>query len=144
MVKINFTQENLDRLKALFVELGFNGEVLSGKFGANTYTVWEVLHNLTISTLKSINSNLKKEVIALEEQDDWTVSQYQLAKAAKTRKWQEFVNLVVGYKLSEQEKAEKQHEIKEKKEALKQIVEENKTPAERIAELQKEIEELEK
>jgi hypothetical protein len=143
-MKINFTTENLERLKALFLELGFSGKVLAGKFGANSYSVWDILHTLSISSLKQANSNLKKEVVALEEQDDWSVSQYQLAKAAETRKWQEFVNLCVGYKLAEAEKAEKQSEIRAKKEALKQLVEENKTPAERIAEMQKEIEELEK
>jgi hypothetical protein len=143
-MKINFTVENQDRLKALFLELGFSGKVLSGKFGANSYSVWDILHTLSISSLKQANSNLKKEVVALEEQDDWSVSFYQLAKAAETRKWQEFVNLCVGYKLAEAEKADKQAEIRAKKNALKQLVEENKTPAERIAEMQKEIEELEK
>ena len=143
-MKVNFTQENLERLKTLFLELGFSGKVLSGKFGANTYSVWDILHILSISSLKQANTNLKKEVVTLEEQDDWAVSSYQLAKAAETRKWQEFVNLTVGYKLAEQEKTEKQAEIKQKKDALKQLVEENKTPAERIAEMEKEIQELEK
>lgn len=143
-MKVNFTTENEERLKVLFLELGFSGAVLAGKFGANAYSVWDILHTLTIASLKQANANLKKEVIALEEQDDWSVSAHQLAKAATTRKWQEFVNLCIGYKLVEAEKVELRNQLKEKKEILKQIIEENKTPAERIAELQKEIEGLEK
>lgn len=151
MAKINFTQENEARLKVLFVELGFTGEVLSGKFGANAYTVWDMLHNLTVSTLKQLNTSLKKEVVALEEQDDWTVSQYQLAKAAKTRKWQEFVNLVVGYKLFNQEKAEEAIKVRAEKERKLSVLKQLKDEAEIKAlgalsaeELQKQIDELEK
>lgn len=143
-MKINFTEENQARLKVLFVELGFTGEVLSGKFGANAYTVWEVLHVLSLESIRSLNKNLKKEVVALEEQDDWAVSDYQLAKAAKTRKWQEFVNLVVGYKLFEEEKAKKANKLKNAKAELAQMKEEVMTPTERIAAKEKEIEELEK
>lgn len=151
MAKINFTTENLDRLKVLFVDLGFTGETISGKFGTNVYNVWDILHILSIQTLKSINANLKKEVVALEEQDDWTVSQYQLTKAAKTRKWQEFVNLTVGYKLSEEEKAAEIIKLRTDKERKLVVLKQLKDEAEIKAlgalsaeELQKQIEELEK
>lgn len=148
---INFTQENETRLKTLFVELGFTGEVLSGKFGANAYTVWDMLHNLSVSTLRSLNKTLKKEVIALEEQDDWSVSQYQLQKAAKVRKWQEFVNLVIGYKLLAEEKAKESAKLRSEKERKLAVLKQLKDEAEIKAlgklsaeELQKQIEELEK
>lgn len=113
-MKINFTKEHEDRLKSLFLELGFSGEVLAGKFNANNYTVWDLLHNCSISSLKGININLKKEVVALEEQDEWSLNAYQMQKAAKTKKWGEYVNLLIGYKLNEAEN--ETIRIKERKE----------------------------
>lgn len=106
MAKINFTQEHLEKLKALFLELGFTGEVLSGKFGANSYTVWECIHGLSISTLKSINASLKKEIAVLSEEDEWIENKGQDKKVAKLKKWQKFVSLCIGYKLHLQQMAE--------------------------------------
>ena len=144
MPKINFTEEHSNNIKALFLELGFSGEVLAGKFGANTYTVWELLHNTSITTLQGLNKNLKNEVKALEEQDEWSFSDYQQTKANKTRKWNEYVNLLIGYKKHKEEEADKKAKLSEAKAELKAMQEEVKTPAERIADKQKEIEELEK
>lgn len=128
-MKINFTSENEARLKALFVELGFTGLVLAGKFGANQYTVWDLLHNLNISTLRQLNKGLKTEISALEEQDEWSVNKAASIKASQTRKWAEFVNLVVGYKLYQNELAEeaaRNKELKQKKLALLKHIKDEK------------------
>ena len=98
-MKVNFIQKNEKELKALFLELGFSGYVLAGKFGANSFTVWDLLHNTSIDTLRSLNRNLKKEVTELRDQDEWSFTPHQKAKAAKTEKWQKFINLLIGFKI---------------------------------------------
>lgn len=144
MNKINFTSEHEADLKALFLELGFTGEFLQGKFGANEYTVWDCIHNLQISTLKNINVSLKKEIAALEDLDEWSSNSHQIAKANKLRKWQKFVSLCVGYKINTEQKAEEAKKNREAKAerlaTLKGIIAEAE-----IAELKKlSVEELNK
>ena len=122
---INFTPEHESNLRILFLELGFTGEVLTGKFGANAYTVWDCIHNLQVSTLKQINSSLKKEIAALEDVDEWSTSNKQQYKANKLRKWQAFVSLCIGYKLKKEETvkaAKEMHDVAvERITMLKQI-----------------------
>ena len=149
MAKITFTKEHEERLKALFLELGFTGHVLTGKFGANSYSVWDVLHNLDNNTLTFLNTNLKKEVSVLEETDDWNVSEKQSKKASQTRKWQEFVNLVRGYKLYNAELAENEKQMKIAKQERLALLKHMKGEAEvkalgalTVEELDKQIAEL--
>ena len=149
-MKVNFTKKNEDTLKKLFLELGFSGEVLAGRLGANKYTVWDLLHNIHINTLRELNRNLKKEVQALRDQDEWSFTPYQKMKADKTEKWQAFVNLLIGFKLKKEndskEATKKRKENAEKLITLKKL----KTEAEikelgelSADEIQKQIDELE-
>ena len=146
MGKINFTTENEARLKVLFVELGFTGETLSGKFGANVYTVWDILHLLTISTLEGLFSNLEKEIEVVKKKgrNKWLDTTTSTSKVERLEKWYEFVDLVLGYKLYQEELEKKAIKLAKVKQELKAMKEEVKTPAERIAEKEKELEELEK
>lgn len=144
MNRVNFTPEHEAELKALFLELGFTGEVLQGKFGANAYTVWDCIHNLQISTLKSINVSLKKEIAALEDVDEWSSNKHQVAKANKLRKWQKFVSLCVGYKINAEQEAEEAKKNREAKAERLATLKGVKAEAE-IAELKKlSVEELNK
>jgi hypothetical protein len=146
MTKINFTTENETRLKVLFVELGFTKEVLSGKFGANTYTVWDVLHLLQLDTLEFLYNNLEKEIEVVQKKgrNKWLETNTATKKVEKLSKWYEFVDLVLGYKMYQAEVGKKASKLAEARAELKAMKEEVKTPAERIAEMEKQIEELEK
>lgn len=114
-MKINFTQAHETELKALFLELGFSGEVLTGKFGANAYTVWDCIHNLQTNTLKELNKSLKKEIAALEDVDEWSTTNKQQIKADKMRKWQQFVSLCTGYRLFKEEEVEEAKKLRAEK-----------------------------
>lgn len=144
MNKINFTAEHEAQLKSLFVELGFNGKVLSGKFGANSYTTWQLLHQTSIPTLKTLKRTLKKEIEILEEQDEWSFSSYQAQRANETKQWYDFIHLLIGYNKHKEALSDKNAKIAKAKAELAEMQEEAKTPAERIADKLKEIEELEK
>lgn len=98
MSKIQFTSEHEKQLKDLYLELGFSGAQLNGKFGANSYSADQLLHQVTIETLKGFKSTLKKEIEELEKEDEWT-SSVSSKRLTITKKWYDYVNLLIGYKL---------------------------------------------
>ena len=99
MSKINFTSEHEKQLKDLYLELGFSGAKLQGKFGANSMSADQLLHTTTIETLKSFKVTLKKEIEELEKEDEWTTGVTSLKRLTITKKWYDYVNLLIGYKL---------------------------------------------
>lgn len=98
MSKIQFTSEHEKQLKDLYLDLGFSGAQLNGKFGANSYNAFQLLHQTTIETLKGFKSTLKKEIEELEKEDEWT-SSTSSKKLTITKKWYDYINLLIGYKL---------------------------------------------
>ena len=99
MSKINFTPEHEKQLKDLYLELGFSGAKLQGKFGANSMSADQLLHTTTIETLKSFKITLKKEIEELEKEDEWTTGVTSSKRLTITKKWYDYVNLLIGYKL---------------------------------------------
>ena len=99
MSKINFTSEHEKQLKDLYLELGFSGAKLQGKFGANSISADQLLHTTTIETLKSFKVTLKKEIEELEKEDEWTTGVTSSKRLTITKKWYDYVNLLIGYKL---------------------------------------------
>ena len=99
MSKINFTPEHEKQLKDLYLELGFSGAKLQGKFGANSMSADQLLHITTIETLKSFKVTLKKEIEELEKEDEWTTGVTSSKRLTITKKWYDYVNLLIGYKL---------------------------------------------
>ena len=99
MPKINFTPEHEKQLKDLYLELGFSGAKLQGKFGANSISADQLLHTTTIETLKSFKVTLKKEIEELEKEDEWTTGVTSSKRLTITKKWYDYVNLLIGYKL---------------------------------------------
>lgn len=97
-MKIQFTIEEKNQLQELFLELGFSGVVLQGKFGANSYNVYQLLHNTTLETLQGLFIQTKKEVEALGEVNRWTAGANQKAKINNLTKWKEYIYLLIGYK----------------------------------------------
>ena len=114
MPKINFTSEHEKQLKDLYLELGFSGAKLQGKFGANVMSADQLLHVTTIETLRGLKNSTKKEIDELEKVDEWTSTPASAKTLSITKKWNDFINLLIGYKLyTEQVKAEKAEARKE-------------------------------
>lgn len=141
MGKINFTTENKSRLEELATKFLFGNLPIQGPIGTSM-RVEELLHNTSINSLVSMNSHLKRQIASMSDLDEWSCTDADTWKLERLKESQELVSLVIGYKkwLVEQE------EISEKKAALAaqidSLKESQKTPAERIAELESQLADL--
>jgi len=140
MAKINFTPEHSTRLKELAVKALFDGETFKPTgIGVNEQTIYDLIHNVSLDTLTKYHASLKKQASEIENMDEWNLTDYQQRKAASLKKTQELVNLIIGYRRSEIEKAAEKKALQEKLNLYKQLKEEAKTPEERMKELEAEI-----
>lgn len=138
MGKVNFTTENKSRLEELATKFLFGNLPIQGPMGT-WMRVEDLLHNTSINSLVSMNSHLKKQIASMSDLDEWSCTDADTWKLERLKETQELVSLTIGYKkwLAEQE------EISEKKAALAaqidSLKESQKTPAERIAELESQL-----
>ena len=138
MGKVNFTTENKSRLEELATKFLFGNLPIQGPMGTSM-RVEDLLHNTSVNSLVSMNSHLKKQIASMSDLDEWSCTDADTWKLERLKETQELVSLVIGYKkwLAEQE------EISEKKAALAaqidSLKESQKTPAERIAELESQL-----
>jgi hypothetical protein len=89
-----------------------------------------------------MNAHLKKQIASMSDLDEWSCTDADTWKLERLKETQELVSLVIGYKkwLAEQEEiADKKAVLAARIDALK---ESQKTPAERIAELEKQLADL--
>lgn len=141
MGKINFTTENKSRLEELATKFLFGNLPIQGPMGTSM-RVEDLLHNTSVNSLVTMNSHLKKQIASMSDLDEWSCTDADTWKLERLKETQELVSLVIGYKkwLAEQE------EISEKKAVLAaqidSLKESQKTPAERIAELEKQLADL--
>lgn len=137
--RINFTPEHLTRLKELSIDFLFNNKVIHSRLG-NPMNIHELLHLTTINSLNNIRQECKSLVRRIEDKDEWIVCDSIALKEAKES--EELVNLIIGYKRYQNE----QNSILRKKAALQEqlneLKESQKTPAERIAEIEAQIAQL--
>lgn len=140
-MKINFTSENKSRLEELALKFLFNNTTFTVSLGT-VMNVVDLLHNTAIKSLVYIYTSFKKEISTLEESDRWSMTDVENKKLADLKEKYEFIDLLIGYKkyCAELKEIEsKKAELAEKIDALKDS---QKTPAERIAELEKQLSEL--
>ena len=141
MGKVNFTTENKSRLEELATKFLFGNLPIQGPIGTSM-RVEDLLHNTSVNSLVTMNSHLKKQIASMSDLDEWSCTDADTWKLERLKETQELVSLVIGYKkwLAEQE------EISEKKAALAaqidSLKESQKTPAERIAELESQLADL--
>ena len=140
MRKINFTPTHFERMKELAVEMLLDNEVISNRLGLQLNIV-ELIHTTTISTLNSLRVSMAKAIENLENADEWVDSANQ-EKIEKLTRQKELVNLIIGYKrwlLEQQETSELKKQLKKTLEDLK---ESQKTPEDKIKEIEAQLAEL--
>lgn len=142
MSKINFTKEHLERLKELATKALFGNVSVMTKMGS-PLTVHEMLHTTTIDTLKGIKSGLAKKITNLEEEDEWVKDNNQQTRLEEAKFMKELVNLIIGYKRFNLEKAARDMEKKQLKEELDKLKESQKTPEDKIKEIEEKLKDLE-
>lgn len=142
MEKINFTKEHFERMKVLAVDMLLQNEYVTTKMG-QILNISELIHTTTISTLNNIRLSLAKKIEDAENKDEWVSDASDSKHLELLRKQKELVNLIIGYKRYNLE----QNEIASKREALKdelnKLKESQKTPEDKIKELESELSALE-
>lgn len=140
MGKINFTPTHFERMKELAVEMLLDNEVIVGKLGQQ-FNIVDLIHTTTINTLNSMRVGMAKAIENLENADEWVDSANQV-KIEKLTKQKELVNLIIGYKrylLEQQETSELRKQLKK---TLADLKESQKTPEDKIKEIEAQLAEL--
>ena len=133
---INFTKDHEARLKELACEMLFNNDVIQTKLG-QPLDIVELLHTTTINTLNEIRNKLSNTIAKMEEADEWI--EKDTTKIEKQRKAKELVNLIIGWKRFNLEKAENARKREELSAKLAELKESQKTPEDRIKEMEAEL-----
>jgi predicted nucleic acid-binding Zn-ribbon protein len=136
-----FTKENKESLEKISIKLLFGAVTFSGMAGAK-YNVHQMMHDMSINTLKDMHSNLKTQIRKLEDSDEWTMTEYQERKLKELQDSREFVSLLIGYKIYVSQKAEAISARRELAAKIEKLKAEKMTPDEQIAALEKEMTEL--
>lgn len=142
MAKINFTQEHFEKLKAYAVEMLFSNEAINTNLG-QPLSIVELLHTTTINTLNSIRLTLSKGIETIENQDEWVSGEVSQRKLDSLKAKKELVNLIIGYKRFMQEQAEIARERASLEDELVRLKESQKTPEDKIKEIESKLETLE-
>lgn len=141
MAKINFTKEHFEKLKAYALEMLFSNETINTKLG-QPLSIVELLHTTTINTLNSIRLTLSKEIETIENQDEWVSGETSQRKLENLKAKKELVNLIIGYKRFTQEQYKIAYERAELEKELTRLKESQKTPEDKIKELESKLETL--
>lgn len=141
MAKINFTKEHFEKLKAYALEMLFLNETITTKLG-QPLSIVELLHTTTINTLNSIRLTLSKEIETIENQDEWVSGETSQKKLKNLKAKKELVNLIIGYKRFTQEQHEIARERASLEDELVRLKESQKTPEDKIKELESKLKTL--
>lgn len=135
-MKINFTKEHFAKLKELAAQALFGGITIKTKLG-QPLNIFELVHTTSINQLNEIKNSLAKQIEKIENGDEWTNPDADKIEGLKATK--ELVNLTIGYKrfiLERDANARKKAELAEK---LSELKESQKTPEDRIKEMEAEL-----
>ena len=142
MAKINFTQDHFAQMQHLLLGMLMSNTTITTKLGGELNVV-ELLHTTTINTLNSIRLSLSKHIENLESKDEWIADNASQEALDKAKAQKGLVNLIIGYKRYMLER----EETKRKKAALEaklaELKESQKTPEDKIKELEAELAALE-
>jgi chromosome segregation ATPase len=139
-MKINFTKQHMERLIDLADSALFDKTLVTTKLG-QPLNIYELLHTTSINQLNEIKTSLSKRIEKMEEQDEWVALDNDKLSWYKNTK--ELINLIIGWKrynLELDENARKKEELTAK---LAELKESQKTPEDRIKELETQLKELE-
>lgn len=138
MAKVNFTKEHYAKMKELAFEMLINNDIVTSKLG-QTLTIADLLHTQTINTLNGIRLAITKQIEDIEKQDEWVATDYQQEKLEALKRKKELVNLIIGWKRHNMEVAEAKAKKAELTAQLKELKESQKTPEDRIKELEAQL-----
>lgn len=141
MVKVNFTKEHYAKLKELAFAMLAQNSVIQTKFG-QALTIVDLMHTQTINTLNGIRVAIGKSIEALENKDEWVATDSTQADLAVLKEKKELVNLIIGWKRYNEYTRESNAKKEELKAQLSALKESQKTPEDKIKELEAKLAEL--
>lgn len=133
---VHFTKENYENLRKLAADMLFENGMIAYGIG-QPKNVIELLHTTSIEVLNKIKQALSKKIEEQENKDEWVSPDN--SKLDKLRKNKELVNLIIGWKrfnLDKDAQAQRKFELTKK---LNDLKESQKTPADRIKEIEAEL-----
>ena len=136
---INFTEQHQARLNELIAKSTLSGEVYYTSMGS-PLNVWDLINSTSITSLNNLKAAFTKRIEKLEYIDEWVSPDVRELEEKKEAK--ELVNLIIGWKRKQVELKEIESKKESLTETLNKLKEESKTPAERIAEIEKQLAEL--
>lgn len=141
MAKINFTKEHFEKMKVYLIDMLLDNKVVIAGLGT-PLNVAELLHTTTINTLNNIRIGIEKQITKFEQQDEWIADNVDQIKLQELKETKEAINLIIGYRryLLEQEEINKKK--KELQNKLTELKESQKTPEDKIRELEDELNSL--
>lgn len=142
MGKINFTKEHFERMKELAVDMLLNNESVTTKMG-QILNISELFHTTTVGTLNNIKSGLAKKIEDAENKDEWVSDALDSKYLNLLRKQKELVNLIIGWKRYNMEKETIKSERKALEEELNRLKESQKTPEDKIKDIEVKLSALE-
>lgn len=138
-MKINFTKEHFAKLKELAAQALFEGTVIRTKMGS-PLNIFELIHCTSVNQLNEIKNALAKQIEKIETGDEWTNPDNDKIEGLKTSK--EMINLIIGWKRFNMEKEANARKKAELTEKLTELKESQKTPEDRIKEMEAALAEL--
>lgn len=138
--KINFTKEHQvelynSALKALFNKTEFSTSV-------GILNIYDLLHTTTINTLTSMKVNLDKLISTKEAADEWSLTESQQKQIDELKAKSRLVNLIIGYKRYQEYQASIEKERAKLNAELESLKDSQKTPEDRIREIEDKIKSL--
>ena len=134
-MRINFKKEHFDKLKELAAKALLNNDTVIGRLG-NPIDIVELIHGTTINSLNQIRLSLAKKIEDLENKDEWTAGGTNQVSLEKAKEQKDLVNLIIGYKRYKQELADNKATKKALEEQLSTLKESQKTPEDKIKEIE--------
>ena len=135
-MKINFSKEHMLRLYDLANEMLFDNATIQTNMG-QVLNIVELLHTTSINQLQNIMSALKKKIDKIEEADEWLAPDND--KLEELRRMKELINLIIGWKWHNLEISENRKKKDELTKKLNELKESQKTPEDRIKEMEAEL-----
>ena len=142
-MKTNFTKEHLEKFKSLAITFLLKGITVKGTTPASEYTVYDLIHVLSINNLTTIYSNLKSQIEKISGLDEWNLTDYQQKRQEDLKAQLDLVNLCIGYRKYRAEIASDKEKLAELKRKEKELKESTLSPEDKLKALQEEISSIE-
>lgn len=138
---VTFTKEHEAKLDVMLAKAVKKNHIIQYGIG-QIYTVIELLHAVSMGTLRKMYSSLKKQIAAEEDKDEWN-SVTNTDKLDQLREDRDLVNYIIGYRSKNEEiaaLAKKKAELLAKRAELKKST---MTPGDLMKEIDDELAKLE-